>query len=115
MATSRNRNNIFRDLLGYVESENAARLMKRAQVANRLAKSLRGRARSHLYSIKTDSLLALQRSFPEKVKVRHDWRCAGEFVLVEVRAARFGLHAPEPLFAENRIKESLPLNHNRER
>src|SRR5437016_622571 len=102
MATSKNRNNIFRDLLGDVESENAARLMQRAQVANRLAKSLRGRARSHLYSIKSDALLALQRSFPDRVKVRLDWRCAGAFVLVEMRTRRFRLHAPASLFSEDR-------------
>ena len=103
MATSRNRNNNFQNLLRNVESQNAVRLMQRAQVANRMAKSLKGLARSHAYSIKSDALLALRRSFPNKVKVRLDWSCAGAFVLVEVPAVRFGLHAPAFLFSEVRL------------
>jgi len=102
MAASRNQHNNFRHLLGHVESQNAARLMQRAQTANRLAKSLRGVARLNAYSIKRDALLALRRSFPDKVKVRIDRRCAGAFVLVEVRTVRFGLHAPASLFSEDR-------------
>jgi hypothetical protein len=103
MATSTNRHNNFRYLLRHVESQNAARLMQRAQTANRIAKSLRGMARLSAYSIKSDALLALRRSFPDKVKVRLDWRCAGAFVLVEVRTVRFGLHAPASLFSKDRF------------
>lgn len=55
----RNQNgNSFRQIVEKVGPANARRLIERAQTANRLAKSLRGKARANAYAVKTEALLA---------------------------------------------------------
>jgi hypothetical protein len=101
----RNRNApTFKRLLAQTAPNNAGRLMNRARTANRLAKTVRGRARTLAYRVKTDALVALRSRFPERVTLRADTR-QPRMVVVAVTAARFGLHAPRENFA---TKEGLP-------
>lgn len=87
----------FRNILTHVGSSNASRLMGRARLANKLAKSLRGQPRLRAYSLKSLALLELTARFPEQVQVLDD-RSSPRFVLVSARQGRFGLHAPARLF-----------------
>lgn len=87
----------FTSILGRVAAHNAFRLMERASVANRLAKTTSGRARSRVYRVKTDALVNLSKSFPEQIFISNDPRTP-RFVLVRNVRARFGLHAPAQHF-----------------
>ncbi len=93
----RRRKRSFRSILSGVASENANRLMGRARLANRLAKSLRGQARSKTYSLKTQALLELTMRFPERVRIVNDVRTP-RYILIKARLGRFGLHAPATFF-----------------
>lgn len=87
----------FRNILSGVATQNADRLMGRARLANKLAKSLRGRSRKRAYAVKGQALLELTKRFPERIRIVHDFpspRC----VLVQAPRACFGLHAPAILF-----------------
>lgn len=88
----------FRGILGIVAGKNAQRLMERAQTANRLAKSLRGRSRQRAYAVKTEALIGLVRRFPEQIIVSNDVRTP-HYVLINNVPACFGLHAPAHRFA----------------
>jgi hypothetical protein len=83
----------FKGLLERTAPDNQRRLMQRAHTANRLAKSVSGRARALAYRVKTDALVSLKRRFPDDVVLRTDFR-QPSMVVVAVTAARFGLHAP---------------------
>ena len=48
--------------------------------------------------MKTNALSFLKESFPERVTVQMDERYGEMFVLVTVKNARFGLHAPTTIF-----------------
>jgi hypothetical protein len=87
----------FNSILGRAATENASRLMERASVANRLAKTVGGRARSRAYRVKTDALVNLSKNFPEQIFISNDPRTP-RFVLVRNVRARFGLHAPAQHF-----------------
>ena len=89
----------FERLLAQTAPDNAGRLMHRARMANRLAKTVRSsRARTLAYQVKTDALVALRTRFPDRVTLRTDVR-QPSMVVVAVPAARFGLHAPRENFA----------------
>jgi len=84
----------FRNILATVASQNAQRLMDKAHLANRVAKSaMTGRSRLAAYNVKTRALLALNRQFPADIKVTPDPRYGTHFVLVQNPSVRFGLHA----------------------
>jgi hypothetical protein len=84
----------FRNILATVASQNAQRLMDKARLANRVAKSaMTARTRLAAYSVKTRALLALNRQFPADIKVTPDPRYGIHFVLVQNPSVRFGLHA----------------------
>ena len=87
----------FQDILGDVATLNARRLMARARLANRLAKSLRGQNRWSAYTLKSRALFELVARFPERVRIVNDTRTP-RFVVVKVPRDRFGLHAPAGLF-----------------
>ena len=87
----------FAEILNHVQEENANRIIQRARLANRLAKSLQGIPRGKAYRVKHAALLALARKFPERITVARDAALAG-FVVVALPAAGFGLHLPESCF-----------------
>jgi hypothetical protein len=97
----------FRGILNEVASENANKLMRRARIANKLAKSLKGRSRSRAYEVKSRAVLGLRKGFPDGVRVVHDCDTPG-FVVVRVPAANFGLHVPVRLL--EMTTHSISLN-----
>ena len=88
----------FSGILGIVAGKNAQRLMERAQTANRLAKSLRGRSRQRAYAVKTEALIGLVKRFPEQIIVHDDVRTP-RYVLIKNAKGCFGLHGPAHRFA----------------
>lgn len=83
----------FNEILNKTAKENAEMLMKKARLANRLAKRFQGKKRRQAYSIKADALCGLIKSLPNKITVRKDIRLT-EFVVVELKTAQSGLHLP---------------------
>lgn len=89
----------FRQIVASEEPRNAARLMARASIANRIAKMSFGHPRQGAYRVKTQALTGLAERFPDRVSVAIDYNTPG-FVLVTVPREQFGLHAPAALFAQ---------------
>jgi hypothetical protein len=89
----------FCSIVNNAAPENALRLMGRARIANRIAKSQRGKSRERAYAIKTQALLGLTSRFPEQVRIVNDFDTP-RFVLVKASMCRFGLHAPAHLFGK---------------
>ena len=83
----------FKGLLERTALANQRRLMHRARTANRLAKTVSGKARTVAYRVKTDALVTLKNRFPDQVELRRDVR-QPQMVVVAITDARFGLHAP---------------------
>ena len=83
----------FQHILDMVASPNAKQLMNKAQIANCIAKSVRGRARSAAYLVKLKALASLSLRFPEKVAIAGDPNLP-QFVVVAMRETGYGLHAP---------------------
>lgn len=94
----------FEQILAQVASGNANRLLNRARAANRLAKSLTGKARASAYSVKHDALAALASRFPDRVTVNCDAR-ASELLIINLNDARFGLHIPADEYSSRRIAQ----------
>lgn len=88
----------FKRLLAQTAPDNAGRLMHRARTANHLAKTVRGRARTLAYQVKTDALVALRSWFSNRVTLQTD-AAQPRMVVVAVPTAGFGLHAPRENFA----------------
>lgn len=87
----------FKGVLEVTAPGNKRRLMQRARTANRLAKSVSGKARRVAYRVKTDALVNLKKCFPNEVQIKNDFRQPG-MVVIAVPASRFGLHAPSHNF-----------------
>lgn len=87
----------FRETVGHEADVNAERLMRRARLANRIAKSSEGRARRAAYRVKAAALVGLRERFPHRVELEAD-PLLPTFVIVRVTDSRFGLHAPAELF-----------------
>jgi len=102
----------FRGILGIVGGNNAQMLMERAEIANRLAKSLGGRPRRRAYAIKTKALIGLVESFPEQMIVLDDVRTP-HYVLIKNAAGWFGLHGPAQEFARHAIATRKQRRTNR--
>lgn len=89
----------FKNILERVAPANAGRLMSKARLANKLAKSaMTKQTRIGAYNVKTKALLALQASFPGSVTVNPDPQYGSYFVLVKAQNSSFGLHAPARFF-----------------
>lgn len=89
----------FQEILTSITSKNVSKLMDRARTANRLAKSVSGKARITTYQVKINTLIALTQLFPEQVTVSND-PCLPGFLIIEVPSSRFGLHLPIEQFIE---------------
>lgn len=85
----------FRRVLNEVASANAVKLIEKARIANKLAKSLRGKSRNAAYAVKTKAVFALAGSFPEELLIENDFSTPG-FLIIRVPARSFALHAPFP-------------------
>lgn len=106
--------NGFRDILSGVAKDNARVLAERARTANRLAKTLRGKARSSAYALKNKALAAFVNKFPEWSFIRRDDLHP---YVVSITSPRLGLalHGPqelflsfmEPAFARNEVSRTL--------
>lgn len=83
----------FNDILADLETVNSKQLMKRARVANRLAKTLRGRQRQNAYGVKSRALGYLVEHLPDQTAIRKDIILT-DFVVVELKGAETGLHFP---------------------
>lgn len=83
----------FNQILSRVEKDNSERLMKKARLANRLAKCSRGGQRQTAYAVKTGALGSLVRKMPARVDVRKDIILT-DFVVVELKNTNVGLHFP---------------------
>lgn len=76
------------------ERQNRNALMKRAFLANRIAKTARGFSRKNAYLVKDKALNAIIKKFPNEVEFRTD-PTLPETVVVRVMRTKFGLHAPK--------------------
>lgn len=83
----------FNQILSRVEKDNSERLMKKARLANRLAKRSRGNQRQTAYAVKTSALNSLVRKMPARLDVRKDIVLT-DFVVVELKNTNVGLHFP---------------------
>jgi len=90
MASRRGKRKTFGRILTEVRSANSQRLMLRATIANRLAKTSRGRGRIRYYGVKRSALLFLSTRFIDDITVCNDPYVRG-FVVVSAQNARFGL------------------------
>ena len=90
----------FRSIVETAAIKNQESLMMRARIATRLAKSLKGHARDHLYRVKVELLLALSIRFPNRVTITADPRLPG-FVLIALLPSPLGLHAPAEVFCQS--------------
>lgn len=97
MARKRSFARPFTGIVDGVAERNAATLMARARLANRIAKTSEGRGRRLAYGVKTGALQALHARFPDRVELAVD-PVIPKFVLVRVPELRFGLHAPADRF-----------------
>ena len=91
----------FNEILTQVAPSNVNHLLNRARTANKLAKSLTGKARASAYSVKHDALMALAFRFPGQVTVSNDSR-DDELMAINFNEARFGLRIPANEFASRR-------------
>ncbi len=84
----------FNQICAKAEKDNSEKLMRKARLANRLAKYSRGRNKRSAYRIKSDALATLVHRMPARVNVHEDFYLR-DFVVVELRknTAR-GLHFP---------------------
>mgnify|MGYP003423071084 FL=1 len=87
----------FKQILIHLERDNRNTLMRKAHVANRVAKSVRGVPKKRSYDIKIKALQALVRKFARDVQIQEDIRTP-DMVLVSLSGARLDLHAPKVCF-----------------
>jgi hypothetical protein len=83
----------FNEILNRTEEDNCARLMEKARVANRIAKTTRPRSRRKAYQVKAGALLAIIRKMSGKYSVKRDHRLF-ESHIVTLSTERSGLHIP---------------------
>ena len=99
MRKKHNGRRTFRTILTHLEADNSSRLMERAGLANRLAKSVEGRSRSKAYRVKHSALKALASRFPDRVRISNDPR-QPEFLVVNSLTTLRGLHAPKEVLEQ---------------
>jgi len=83
----------FSKILQRSESANSERLMKKARLANRLAKRSRGTNRQIAYRVKSTVLCSLVKNLPDRIRVSKDIKLT-DFVVVELKTEMSGLHLP---------------------
>ncbi len=83
----------FNQILAAAEKDNSEQLMKKARLANGLAKRSRGSQRQAAYSVKSGALGSLVRKMHACVDVRKDIILT-DFVVVELKNTNVGLHFP---------------------
>lgn len=83
----------FNQILAIAEKDNSERLMKKARLANRLAKKSRGAQRQCAYAVKSNALGSLVRKMPARVDIRKDIILT-DFVVIELKNTNEGLHFP---------------------
>lgn len=83
----------FNEILIQTGWKNSGKLMAKARLANRLAKTSRGRNRRIAYGVKAKALKFLVEKMPNKVSIRQDIKLT-EFVVIELRNTQSGLHTP---------------------
>lgn len=92
-------NRTFRQIVSAEAESNLQSLMRRAQTANRLAKTVsRQNSRTRAYAVKNKTLIGLKQNFADRVQIRRDWKHGAGIVLVEVNTKCFGLHSPAENF-----------------
>lgn len=99
------RKRTFQNMVHEVADRNVGRLMSKAIIANRLAKTLTGLGRRAAYRVKTEMLTGLAQRFPEQVTVEPD-HTRPDLLVVSVLSRNFGLHVPEELFPVHRDSSS---------
>ena len=88
----------FAKLLKKTARSNRNALMKKAFIANRIAKLAVGHSRRHSYAVKAVALNAIINKFPNEVELRTD-ETLPNMVVVAVVDTRFGLHIPQTALA----------------
>ena len=83
----------FDKILERTEQKNSERLMAKARLANRIAKGSRGVNRRTAYSVKSTALCSLVKKLSCHVRVFKDIKLT-DFVVVELKKERSGLHLP---------------------
>lgn len=83
----------FSQIVKATEKSNSEILMKKARLANRLAKRARGSQRQIAYAVKSGALQSLVRKMPALLDVRKDIILT-DFVVVELKNTSVGLHFP---------------------
>ncbi len=83
----------FNQILAGAEKDNSEQLMKKARLANNLAKRSRGAQRQAAYSVKSGALSSLVHKMPGRIDVRKDIILT-DFVVVELKNTNVGLHFP---------------------
>lgn len=83
----------FNQILTSVEKNNSEKLMSKARLANRLAKTRRGTQKQAAYTVKTNALGSLVHKMPQHVDIRKDIILT-DFVVVELKNTNVGLHFP---------------------
>lgn len=84
----------FKEILNNTKSKHAARIMKKARTANRIAKRVRGKNRRNAYKVKADALKFLVEKMPNRVEIREDITL-NEFVIIELLDEQSALHTPK--------------------
>jgi hypothetical protein len=82
------------------------RLMERARLANRLAKSVEGRSRSKAYRVKHAALRALAVRLADRVHISRD-PLQPQLLVVNSLATLRGLHAPQEVLEGGSVNEQL--------
>jgi hypothetical protein len=94
----------FRTILDQVDAENCERIMERARLANRLAKSVEGSSRRRAYAVKHGALKALALGFSHRVYISRDHMRPHLLVVICLTRA-WGLHAPEEVFQGHQFSD----------
>ncbi len=83
----------FNQILAGAEKDNSEQLMRKARLANSLAKKSRGAQRQAAYAVKSGALGSLVKKMPTRVDIRKDIILT-DFVVVELKNTNVGLHFP---------------------
>lgn len=83
----------FKEILKEIGPKNSECLMKKARLANRLAKKSNGRNRRNAYRVKSDALCSLVQKLPGNVRISRNFRLT-DFIIVGLNGEYSGLHLP---------------------
>lgn len=83
----------FNEILAEVEKDNSEKLMRKARIANNLARRSRGFQKQTAYGVKSKALSSLVKKMPARIDIRKDIILT-DFVVVELKNTNVGLHFP---------------------